>query len=1185
MPPEQGHSFDQVVTDAMQMLRDLEVMIETSPGEPLNGSTPVQGLAASASDASALGLEELQHALSSVVRACDGANEPEAMYPSSVTEIRDAIDGSRRVLEAMSLGELRESVKPPSLGGARFRRTDVGVVASTMAPATEDVADGSKPEPPERVDAFDAPMQDDIEKSAAPTPEAVDATAPAASFDLQDPGLLAALDEIRVAVAAEVASVDPNLAERENDAVVEMMAAAARGGEAHAPDPTMSVADALDDLLSTLDPMAMEGDGAGGPSEPDADSWDLGAAMSAVDDPGAGGDMPLRAEPTDQALTAPAPDAADASDPWGDVSDAAAAEVATETDSEPEPSASAMMDVDAAGPAQAFEPEADVMADVDATLTAVAPADPTEALPEHLEAEAAADDAVDAEAPVAGDSPAGHAVDDADEGDGEVMPSEAVRIFVEDLASIAGREHGDFARPVSLARVATGLECHGWAGLAALLGAAAEVADGCEASTTAELIDPLAAWATEALRGSGGRMARVDQAALATWADRLGLTLPSGTSTLPAAADSVNPMSPVGPMKPMSPMIASNPANPMAPSDPTSPMSPMSPAAPEELNVPATPMPASATTLPVEEFGGGDEWQTRPVMVADDQIEPFQFMVAAAQQQAEEIVAVLADAAEFTSRSEASERLVAIAGQVSAACAPFGLTTIPKIMDLLARIGARLNVAPEGVLPEVFLRVRALKSLMEQALSGLQVGMELSWPLGVISRRLDLLLSGKRLHHELVAWHNEDPDRVLELDRVTEGVDTPPNPAREDDDGTGPSANAGTKSAGKSGGEAAAPTVRVSRPALEELMDLARQLVLNKNQVQSLAGVVRRGSSDGQVHELLTTKADEYGRLVDRLQAGLTAARVQPVSRLLDPYRKTIHDVAQIKDRDVELEIVGGETEVDKFTIDELAEPIGRLLRYAASESIESPTERERTGKPRRGMVKVSCADRGSHVEFVIEDDGKGWSTEGLLERALASGRVTQEAFEAMDESSRWSVPLEAWCPESDLAGVADPVRAMGATIEAACEPGRWTRYTITVPVRGAVIDAIRARVGSETYAFSVRAVGAIVRVADHQAQTIHGRPTLRVREDLMPLIDAHRAFGTGSANGDSVALIVNAAGEKAAIQVDAIIGHQEVVIDHTGLDRERQGPFLGATIEDDGRVALVVDVERMVREAGAGPR
>ncbi|MEM7623199.1 MAG: chemotaxis protein CheW, partial [Planctomycetota bacterium] len=721
-------------------------------------------------------------------------------------------------------------------------------------------------------------------------------------------------------------------------------------------------------------------------------------------------------------------------------------------------------------------------------------------------------------------------------------------------------------RVLGLSRAASAAAAAGEDGFADLLGLASTIA-GAEVGPDAEaVLGEALAWASEqaALPVDERDNAPAWRTLLAEFAPEL----PDAAADVPEL-DPNMPLDPTGGAMP----------DPNTPLDPNMPLDPTGGAMPDP-NTPLDPGAGAAFDGDAPDSGAseGDGWASRQLMIAEELIEPFQYMLSGLQQSCEEIEAVAHEAAEFTGRGDAAERLVAICNGMDADCEGFDLRVLPGLLELLRSIGARLALVPEQSVPELLIRVRAIRALIDQACTGLQVAMELSWPLGTIQRRVDLLLDGKRLHAELCDWHGGDPDRVLELDQVTEGFDELPSPSSELDDGTGSRSGSGGTNGAKSGGEADAPTIRINKPVLDELMNLARQLVLNKNQIQSFAGAVRRGSATPEETDRLLSRAAEYGRLVERLQAEIAVARIQPISRVIDPYRKTVNDIASIKDREVEVVVDGGETGVDKFVLDKIADPIGRIMRYAASRSIESPAEREAAGKPRVGTLRMHAEDRGSHVSILLEDDGIGATKRHIIDVMEEMGHEEAFSAEMMPEEELRVIMLQQDSPYEELAGILTCVHDAGAVIIPRPVEGWESRFEIIIPVPGAVLEVVRTAVGDERYGIPVKSIKEIVRAADHQIQSIHGTETIRVRNEVVPLIRLADRFGASSSvSDDPTALIVQAGGEFAAFLVDGILGHQEIVIDETGMEKDEQGPFLGATIEDDGRVALVVDVDQLV--------
>ncbi len=621
--------------------------------------------------------------------------------------------------------------------------------------------------------------------------------------------------------------------------------------------------------------------------------------------------------------------------------------------------------------------------------------------------------------------------------------------------------------------------------------------------------------------------------------------------------------------------VSQMPDMPTAPAMPDMPDMPDMPEMPEMPGMPDMPGAPSMPGMP----DAADDWGSAPLMLPPADIEKLLAAIPRVRAIAEEIDPILNDASDFTGRAEAAPKLVAAGERVASIAGDFNLSTLCGLGELVARTGGRLGGVgsrsddiPDALLPELFLRLRTIAELFDQYCAALEVGMELKWPLETMRRRIDLMLSGKFLHPELVEWHRGEIDRVIELDGITEGVEPLPTPPTEV--GEGPAAGAAAVGMKKPTEE----TIRMSRTRLEEMLDLVRQLVLNKNQVYSLAERARVGSLDGLAGEQLGTRAAEYARLVGRLQESLSDARFQPIGMALERFERPVRDVAQLNDREANLTITGGSTGIDKFVLDAIAEPIGRMLRFVAGHHIEPASVREAAGKPTAGSVHVSAIDLGTHILIRIEDDGYGSTDERLRERASVFDHVEPGELDAMPTEALALLAFESWHADSDLAGVAEQVRAAGGSLRVSHAEGRGTTIEVLSPIRGAVIDAMRVEIGGEIYAVPVRAVVRIVRERDVDVHTIGQSAAARISGGVVPVVDCHASLGAQEASADPALVVVAVDGRSVALRVDKVLGDQEVVIDQTGLADDEQGPFLGATIEDDGRVAFVIDVDRLSR-------
>jgi chemotaxis protein histidine kinase CheA len=575
-----------------------------------------------------------------------------------------------------------------------------------------------------------------------------------------------------------------------------------------------------------------------------------------------------------------------------------------------------------------------------------------------------------------------------------------------------------------------------------------------------------------------------------------------------------------------------------------------------------------------------ESWGSTPIIIDPDRAELLQFMVTDVRTSATELEPILAEAYEFTSRQEAADRVVELANEMGKISEFFEFRSFETIIGIMREIGESLGSVEDAQLDEICIRLRALGSLLDQYCSGLEVGMELSWPFNTFRRRVGLLLSGQSLHPDLVAWHRGDPERVLELDRIVDGVEELPNPPSEVADGSAPaaapsSAGGASQSAETKPADSKVPSVRVTQDSIEELFDIVRQLVLNKNQIESLAFDARVSGLSREKAEPLSLRAAEFSRLVERLQVSLSKTCVQPISVVLDRYERMVRDVAQLKEKVVDLEIVGAETRIDKFLLDQIADPIGRLLRDIASRSIETMAEREAAGKARSGRIRVEAADHESHITIDITHDGAAPDPAKILEEARALGT----APENLDELSPQEIlllPFRQWFETSETAGVAEAFAGHGGSVGVRTSDGETT-YQIVLPVSGAVLGVMNVQVGSGIYAIPVRSIVEIISLNESTLQSVKGSPVLRVRDRVYPVITSAERFDESGESKAGVAVIVSSDKRSVALSVDRVIGHQEIVIEPIGLDRQQLGPFLGGAIRSDGSICLVVDVRRLI--------
>lgn len=381
-------------------------------------------------------------------------------------------------------------------------------------------------------------------------------------------------------------------------------------------------------------------------------------------------------------------------------------------------------------------------------------------------------------------------------------------------------------------------------------------------------------------------------------------------------------------------------------------------------------------------------------------------------------------------------------------------------------------------------------------------------------------------------------------------------------------------------------TIRVDIDRLDDLMNLVGELVINKTRLVQIGSVYK-------LTELDETLA-QIGRITTELQAVVMKLRMVPVEHVFNRFPRMVRDLAREEGKEVEFIIEGKETELDRTVIDEIGEPLVHLLRNAIDHGIEPPDERERLGKPRKGLLKLSAHHEGNYVVIEVQDDGKGIDIEKVKQRAVERGIVSPEEVERMTENEiLMLITLPGFSTSDKVTEVSgrgvgmdvvkSKVEALNGILEIETEKGKGTKVIIKLPLTLAIIQALLTRVGEEIYAIPLANIDETLSITPQDVKLVRNQEVILLRGSVLPLVRLHDVLDVPPApskNGDEeeYAVVVARVGEKrAGLVVDTLIGQQEIVIKSLGkLLRGIKG-ISGATILGDGKVALILDVVPLV--------
>lgn len=409
-------------------------------------------------------------------------------------------------------------------------------------------------------------------------------------------------------------------------------------------------------------------------------------------------------------------------------------------------------------------------------------------------------------------------------------------------------------------------------------------------------------------------------------------------------------------------------------------------------------------------------------------------------------------------------------------------------------------------------------------------------------------------------------------------------------------AKAAEKAGDKHDAKAVENTIRVEVGRLESLMNLVGELVLQKNRIGALT---RRAASaantDVELAEAMTAAAGTLDRVTSDIQLAVMRTRMQPLDKLFGRYPRLIRDLAAKTGKKIQLVIEGGDTEVDKSVIEELGDPLVHLLRNSCDHGLELPEDRVKAGKSETGTLTLRASHEGSHVRVLVIDDGRGLSREKICKKAVERGLATAEQVATLSDREIWNFIFEAGFSTaekvSDLSGrgvgmdvVRTNIHKLKGSIELSSELGKGTTISITIPLTVAILPAMMVGVGDEIYALPLGSILEIVRPQDDQISSIGGHRVMRLRDSVLPLVDAAELFNqpADKRRESPFAVVLQQHEKRVGLMVTRLIGQQEVVIkalDETGANSMPKA-VSGATVRDDGGVSLIVDVDRLITMA-----
>ena len=433
-------------------------------------------------------------------------------------------------------------------------------------------------------------------------------------------------------------------------------------------------------------------------------------------------------------------------------------------------------------------------------------------------------------------------------------------------------------------------------------------------------------------------------------------------------------------------------------------------------------------------------------------------------------------------------------------------------------------------------------------------------------------------------WVEDECDLSIEAKHIVAEVAPPPVAAP-----AAPAATVADAGAARAQREASAESssVRVSIDKIDGLINLVGELVIT----QSMLDTFREGEIDAARMAILEQGLAQLARHTRELQESVMGIRMLPIASVFNRFPRMVRDISQKLGKQVKLELVGEQTELDKTVLEKIGDPMVHLVRNAIDHGLETPDKRRAAGKGDTGTLTLSASHRGGNIVVEVSDDGAGLNRDAIVAKAVQRGLVASGEGMSDDAVAEliFQPGFSTAAVTTDLSGrgvgmdvVRRNVSDLGGTVVIRSTQGKGSVFTITLPLTLAIIDGLTAAVGDERYIVPLVSIVESVQLkADAVRSVAGGGELFRFRGEYLPVIRLHDVFGCSDAIeaiDEGLMVVVEGEGTRVGLFVDGLIGQQQAVVKSLEANYRRVQGISGATILADGSVALIVDIAGLVR-------
>ena len=400
--------------------------------------------------------------------------------------------------------------------------------------------------------------------------------------------------------------------------------------------------------------------------------------------------------------------------------------------------------------------------------------------------------------------------------------------------------------------------------------------------------------------------------------------------------------------------------------------------------------------------------------------------------------------------------------------------------------------------------------------------------------------------------------------------------------------------AASGGGNADEQSIRVEVTRLDHLMNLIGELVLGKNRLLKIYDDVEERYEGEKFLEELNQVVSSLSLVTTDIQLAVMKTRMLPIAKVFNKFPRMIRDLSRELNKQIDLEITGEETELDKSIVEQIGDPLVHMIRNSCDHGVEDGPTRLAAGKPEKGTIQLKAYNEGNHIVIEITDDGKGLDADMLKAKSIEKGIITEREADTMSDKEAFGLIFKPGfstaAKVTNVSGrgvgmdvVKTNIEKLNGIIDIESEIGKGTTMKLKIPLTLAIMQSLLVGAQEEFFAIPLASVLETVRVPIDDIYTIDGKNVLRLRDEVLSLVKLSDIFGVKQVfeNSDQTyVVVIGVAESKLGIIVDNLVGQEEVVIKSMGDYLQNISGIAGATIRGDGRVTLIVDVGAMMTMA-----